>query len=648
MRRVQFHTIHIALAVILAAGIAIAGLSPRANVFASPIETAIFADETPTPTVHTVRSGETLSQIAFEYDVSVQQIAAANGLLDLDLIQIGRQLVIPVASPDATSTPAAAPPEQPPLLACPQNTAVHALNLPADPIRMAIAGNQIYLVADGDLFRMPIPGTNRSGAFTPVSVVPPDRLIGNYVIRELVYVTLDAETGDLLLLDKTNDIYRYTNASRTSGNEWQFESLASQVPGQFPDPQFLAVQPTDGHVYALDADLQHIWQTTEAVPRTYLPNSALDDALDMAIEPTTSGPPRFHVLTRSGAVLPLQVGRAARALEAFPPRAGAWPAQIMLIENNLYVVDAEERTVRRHSLPVDDALEIVEFRLPDMGLLRSIDLSRDTLYAVAGDSLYSVAIEDLGSFVCPPLLLDSALSVSEISLLKTMAGIELPFENATLPKRLRSYPGARRLYRQGIHRGVDLYATEAEGLHIGSPVSTIADGVVVRIDDDYREMTPVEYEAAVSRTEDEHRTPPDLMERFQGRQVRVDHGNDIQSWYSHLASTAPGLKVGDVVAQGDVIGTVGVSGTSSGAYGSSGGAHLHFEIWIGDTYLGHGLSLYETMRIWQEIFSPSGSRPETSAPTVTPTASRTNAGRMPVQSGTATPTPTSLPPTRVH
>ena len=204
--------------------------------------------------------------------------------------------------------------------------------------------------------------------------------------------------------------------------------------------------------------------------------------------------------------------------------------------------------------------------------------------------------------------------------------MQLPVAEVTLRMRPRSYPGARRLYRQGIHRGLDIYGLEAPGLTIGSPVRAIADGVAVHANSDYVEFTPAEYEAAVSRTEAEHRTPPDLMEQFQGRQVRVDHGDGVQSWYSHLASIAPGLALGDSIAQGDIIGTVGVSGTSSGAYNSSGGAHLHFEIWIDDHYLGHGLSLYETMRIWQAIFSPDRGRPSatptllsTPSPTVTPT-----------------------------
>jgi LysM repeat protein len=44
---------------------------------------------------HIVRQGETLFQISMQYGVSVHEIAAANGIANLNLIYIGQQLVIP-------------------------------------------------------------------------------------------------------------------------------------------------------------------------------------------------------------------------------------------------------------------------------------------------------------------------------------------------------------------------------------------------------------------------------------------------------------------------------------------------------------------------------------------------------------------------
>ena len=131
----------------------------------------------------------------------------------------------------------------------------------------------------------------------------------------------------------------------------------------------------------------------------------------------------------------------------------------------------------------------------------------------------------------------------------------------------------------------------------------VANGEVTRADHNYEEMSPVVYEAAISRTVREHRTPPDLSDAFLGRQVHVQHENGIMSRYSHLSAVAENIEEASGVLAGTPVGRVGVSGTSAGAYGTGDGVHLHYEIWIDGRYLGQGLSLYETMRLWQAIFN---------------------------------------------
>jgi murein DD-endopeptidase MepM/ murein hydrolase activator NlpD len=64
-----------------------------------------------------------------------------------------------------------------------------------------------------------------------------------------------------------------------------------------------------------------------------------------------------------------------------------------------------------------------------------------------------------------------------------------------------------------------------------------------------------------------------------GTNVILEHelesGGKVYSSYSHLASLAPGLKVGAPVAKGQVLGTMGGSGYGQADYW---GVHLHFEI----------------------------------------------------------------------
>lgn len=55
-----------------------------------------------------------------------------------------------------------------------------------------------------------------------------------------------------------------------------------------------------------------------------------------------------------------------------------------------------------------------------------------------------------------------------------------------------------------------------------------------------------------------------------GRTIRIDHGNEVTTVYSHLRGYKQSLRHGQTVSQGDVIGYVGTSGLSTGP-------HLHYE-----------------------------------------------------------------------
>lgn len=92
------------------------------------------------------------------------------------------------------------------------------------------------------------------------------------------------------------------------------------------------------------------------------------------------------------------------------------------------------------------------------------------------------------------------------------------------------------------HTGVDYAAPK------GTPVMTIGDGVV----------TSVKYEGAGGNT------------------VRIRHNSVYSTAYLHLSKYAKGLKAGQRVRQGDVIGYVGSTGRSTGP-------HLDFRVWKNGT-----------------------------------------------------------------
>ena len=103
----------------------------------------------------------------------------------------------------------------------------------------------------------------------------------------------------------------------------------------------------------------------------------------------------------------------------------------------------------------------------------------------------------------------------------------------------RRHPVTRRVQP---HTGVDYAAPK------GTPVMTIGDGVV----------TSVKYEGAGGNT------------------VRIRHNSVYSTAYLHLSKYAKGLKAGQRVRQGEVIGYVGSTGRSTGP-------HLDFRVWKNGT-----------------------------------------------------------------
>jgi len=114
--------------------------------------------------MHVVQSGEHLGLIAVKYDVSMQEIATANGISVNSVLSIGQELIIPGHSaegPAATATPTATTPptDTPEPTSAPGATAVAPTSTPptpgASPTAAETAGTPapaqvIHTVARGD------------------------------------------------------------------------------------------------------------------------------------------------------------------------------------------------------------------------------------------------------------------------------------------------------------------------------------------------------------------------------------------------------------------------------------------------------------------------------------------------------------------
>lgn len=181
-------------------------------------------------------------------------------------------------------------------------------------------------------------------------------------------------------------------------------------------------------------------------------------------------------------------------------------------------------------------------------------------------------------------------------------GFVMPVKGAHVPEWLDLVPGAARNYRSGVHEGVDFgYNSVGVTVLVGTPVLAAGDGVVVRADLNHRELSRGEMEQLLARSAKQGYTSAADLDMLRGRQVWIDHGQGVVTRYAHLDRIAPGIKAGVSVTRGQLVAYVGRSGIPDEGAGDE--PHLHFEIRVGDTYLGQGLSQVQARNLYVQALS---------------------------------------------
>jgi murein DD-endopeptidase MepM/ murein hydrolase activator NlpD len=185
-----------------------------------------------------------------------------------------------------------------------------------------------------------------------------------------------------------------------------------------------------------------------------------------------------------------------------------------------------------------------------------------------------------------------------------VAGFSYPIAGACLPESDLLMPGALREYRNAIHEGVDFYDVDnCAVIGLDTEVLAAKGGVVIRADLDYEPLTAerlAELEALVEQVGGDFAAVED---EFRGRQVWIDHGNGVITRYAHLNGIAAGIADGSEVNTGDLVGFVGDSGTPESVSNPGTELHLHFEIRVGDGYLGEDLSPEDVRQLYERAFS---------------------------------------------
>lgn len=187
----------------------------------------------------------------------------------------------------------------------------------------------------------------------------------------------------------------------------------------------------------------------------------------------------------------------------------------------------------------------------------------------------------------------------------SVSGFRYPIEGGCLPDDDNLMPGAPREYRQGVHEGVDFYDSDnCAFVGLDSEVLAAKAGTVIRADHIYRDLTTADIAELEALVAENGGFDPEVEDTYRGRQVWIDHGDGIVTRYAHLNGIAEDIVVGSVVQAGDVIAYVGESGTPESVTDPGTQVHLHFEIRIGDGYLGEGLAPDAVRSLYEEALQP--------------------------------------------
>jgi murein DD-endopeptidase MepM/ murein hydrolase activator NlpD len=185
--------------------------------------------------------------------------------------------------------------------------------------------------------------------------------------------------------------------------------------------------------------------------------------------------------------------------------------------------------------------------------------------------------------------------------------LKLPCDSIPVPKRTMRLPNAPRDYRNGIHRGIDFFA------NWGTPVKSVADGIVIRADLEFEEV-PADFREQLLKTSSKvGHTPSDIFNSvLLGQAIFIDHGFNLVpgfrsiTIYAHLSSIEDTIKPGVKILSGQVIGRSGNTGMRESTLGTKSGSHLHWEMILmkdhEEIYLGKDLQNPDLYNMLNLIF----------------------------------------------
>lgn len=264
------------------------------------------------------------------------------------------------------------------------------------------------------------------------------------------------------------------------------------------------------------------------------------------------------------------------------------PSELLVLDRGgrrLVALDPQSGELRRMSqLPLDELVTAVAY-----------DPQNDALLLAGRDRLYFPGRPERRAVVLAGETLQGP-QAHDFHLLDGLDSFVVPIGGSNITFRDFQMPGAPRHYRLGVHNGIDLYWQPGTG------VRSIGDGLVIRADTAYVPPTAGDLAAWAADSEQRGYTSPEILDHYMGRQVWIEHAPGVVSRYAHLRAITPGIAAGETVTRGQALGEVGNSGSPASLESEQADAHLHFELWVGETHLGQYLRPIETRELVEWMF----------------------------------------------
>ena len=440
----------------------------------------------------------------------------------------------------------------------------------------------------------------KNGLELALKKIEPPKAFGNVKIQEFNNFAACPGRASIIVLDKSGDLYEYSPRS----NKWQlFRSNLPFLQGQ-PDPEFIDLAVAGKTVMLLDPERNQIWQTPGGPAKM---NRYLNDTLPWRIKPgdtyvgdglsMSSDESFIFIVKKFGNIFKFSTEVGAPGTHQMPFKytrvAGMRPSRILTGPGMpLFITERENNRV----LVIDKATgRVAQFLFAKNSDLRGLIPTSDGFWILNGGRLQQRKLAQPDSM---------KVAFKRHSNDERLDGMIIPIKGVALPRHVGVFPGARRLYRFGIHEGMDFFLDPGSRTKVAmnTQVRAADGGKVLRSDVNFKDMNAAQFNKVMNECYREHRTSDHNEDLFRGCQVWISHGNGIVTRYAHLNKVNPQVKKDQQVARGDLIGFVGVSGTGQNLPGRAKYPHLHFEIWLDGKYLGWGMTPAETMGVYEDIF----------------------------------------------